>query len=310
MDLVEEFIADSAARGLTKHSIESYKSCITDFLRCYSNPTAVGLDELRTYLVDLRRRGLQGNTLKEYFSALSTFYDFLLFEGKMNSNPILGFRKRYLRIKNQHGGENTRQLISTGQMRQLIRLADEDIDILAKTIMLFLAKTGVRRGELISMDVHDLDLERGEFRIKPLSKRSNRLGFLDGELRAALVKYLNWREYRAVNDALWVHSNGKKVARNYVYNMVVRYSSRLGLHDPGGPLCKRFGPHCCRHFFTTMLRRNGMPREFIKELRGDRRKEAVDIYDHIDTEELRRSYLQCVPKLLDVRLPSRRWEIE
>jgi integrase/recombinase XerD len=40
-----------------------------------------------------------------------------------------------------------------------------------------------------------------------------------------------------------------------------------------------------------------MPREFVKELRGDRRKEAVDIYDHIDREELRRAYLATVPKL-------------
>jgi integrase/recombinase XerD len=40
-----------------------------------------------------------------------------------------------------------------------------------------------------------------------------------------------------------------------------------------------------------------MPREFIQELRGDRRKEAVDIYDHIDIEELRHSYLECVPYL-------------
>jgi len=40
-----------------------------------------------------------------------------------------------------------------------------------------------------------------------------------------------------------------------------------------------------------------MPREFIKELRGDRRKEAVDLYDHIDEEELREAYLACIPKL-------------
>jgi len=40
-----------------------------------------------------------------------------------------------------------------------------------------------------------------------------------------------------------------------------------------------------------------MPREFVKELRGDRRKEAMDIYDHIDRDELRRAYLACIPKL-------------
>jgi len=41
----------------------------------------------------------------------------------------------------------------------------------------------------------------------------------------------------------------------------------------------------------------GMPREYIKELRGDTRGETIDIYDHIDMEELKASYLECVPRL-------------
>jgi integrase/recombinase XerD len=45
------------------------------------------------------------------------------------------------------------------------------------------------------------------------------------------------------------------------------------------------------------LCRVGMPREFIQELRGDVRKEAIDIYDHIDKDELRRSYMAHIPQL-------------
>jgi integrase/recombinase XerD len=40
-----------------------------------------------------------------------------------------------------------------------------------------------------------------------------------------------------------------------------------------------------------------MPREFIQELRGDKRRDAIDIYDHIDGDELRRAYLAYIPKL-------------
>jgi integrase/recombinase XerD len=40
-----------------------------------------------------------------------------------------------------------------------------------------------------------------------------------------------------------------------------------------------------------------MDREFIKALRGDRRREAIDIYDRIDRDELRRAYLAYVPQL-------------
>jgi site-specific recombinase XerD len=53
----------------------------------------------------------------------------------------------------------------------------------------------------------------------------------------------------------------------------------------------------CRHWFTIHLRRAGMPRQFIQELRGGVRKEAIDIYDHIYEKELRESYLAHIPQL-------------
>jgi integrase/recombinase XerD len=40
-----------------------------------------------------------------------------------------------------------------------------------------------------------------------------------------------------------------------------------------------------------------MKREFLKELRGDSRREAIDIYNHIDPDELRKAYLAAVPRL-------------
>jgi integrase/recombinase XerD len=40
-----------------------------------------------------------------------------------------------------------------------------------------------------------------------------------------------------------------------------------------------------------------MPREYVKELRGDARNEAIDIYHHIDREDLRWKYLACIPQL-------------
>jgi integrase/recombinase XerD len=89
-----------------------------------------------------------------------------------------------------------------------------------------------------------------------------------------------------------------RLSRNGAYQAVVKYAKKLGFHNSDSPrLEDHFGPHCFRHWFTTWLLRNGMPREYVKELRGDRRKEAIDIYHHIDQEDLRKAYLACIPKL-------------
>lgn len=311
MGIIDKFLDDCEARGLTPHTRETYRSNVLHFLETNPEPSKISLDALRKYLKELRSRNLAGSTLKGHFAALSTFYEYLVFEGAAQANPILAFRKRYLaRVKYQYGGENTRQPGSLEQIRELLALAAREI--LASTMILFLAKTGLRRGELIAMDVYDLDLENGIFWVKPKAKRTNRLGFLDAELTTALREYLIWRgeilhgnshgnshsNSYGTQDALWINTKGHRVSRNLVYYTIGGYTELAGMHNPHGTVNQKFTTHNLRHFFTTHLRRAGMKREFIQELRGDYRGDSIDIYDHIDPEELRVAYLKFIPQLM------------
>ena len=83
-----------------------------------------------------------------------------------------------------------------------------------------------------------------------------------------------------------------------VQTAMKKYAERVGLHDPASKrLEDRFTEHCCRHWFATHLLRAGMPRDYVKELRDDVRREAIDLYNHIDREELRRSYIAHISQL-------------
>jgi integrase/recombinase XerD len=98
--------------------------------------------------------------------------------------------------------------------------------------------------------------------------------------------------------APFLNAEGERLNRSGVYNLVVEAAARIGLHNPESEMLEdHFGPHCCRHWFCTHLFRAGMRREFIKELRGDSRKEAFDLYNHIDLKELKEAYLASIPQL-------------
>lgn len=85
---------------------------------------------------------------------------------------------------------------------------------------------------------------------------------------------------------------------NGVYLALTKHAARAGLHDEESQrLEDHFTPNCPHHWSTTYLLRNGMPREMVKELKGDARKDAIDIYNHIDEEQLRRLYLASIPKI-------------
>lgn len=296
MDFIPDFTKDCQARGLTKHTIESYLSCCNDFMKYHPDATAVGLEELRAYLGELRIRNLAGSTLKGYFASLSALYEFIVFSGALAVNPVISFRRRYLRIKEQQNGENTRQLLSVQQVQLLLRAAP---GIREKALIMVLAKTGMRKGELHSMRIEDINLKAGTIRIAPKAKRSNRLTFMDEELKETLREYLAWRERRATTSWLWISDHGGRIHKDVPNRILADLGGSLGLHQKEGPLSGRLTCHCMRHWFTTHLFRKGMNIEHIKWLRGDAmRKEAWQIYNHIDIEEVRQEYIRRIPKLI------------
>jgi len=242
-------------------------------------------------------RKAKRKTVENYFSALSAFYDYLAFEGYASSNIVLPFRKRYLKRYKSDFDDPERKLLSIEEMS---RLVNSILDPRDKAIAVLLAKTGIRRGELLRLDVEDIDWEEYAITLEPTPKRSNRTVFFDDECAVALRRWLRVSEkLNPPMNALFIsYQSLNRLDRNGLYTAIVKYAKRLGLHNPNSPrLEDHFGPHCFRHWFTTWLLRNGMPREYVKELRGDKRREAIDIYHHIDREELRKAYLACIPKL-------------
>ena len=282
-ELLKSFAEDCRLRGMTDESIRRYKSSLRIFLKFLKqkevNLDSIDMEVLRDFLRYLRfERKAKEKTLENYFSALSAFYDYLAFEGLVSSNIILPFRKRYLRRYKNGYDDPERRLLSVEEMSRLVNSIMDPRD---KAMAFLLAKTGIRRGELIRLDVDDINWEDYSITLKPTPKRSNRVVFFDDECAMVLKRWLRVRgKLNPKTKALFISYNTlDRLSRNGVWNAIVKYAKRLGFHNPKSPrLEDHFGPHCFRHWFTTWLLRNGMPREYVKELRGDKRREAVDVY--------------------------------
>jgi integrase/recombinase XerD len=276
-----------------------YGYCLKNFTAYLAGKdlSKVDKESLRGFIGYLKAQGKSQKTIENYFSVLSSFYEYLTYEEIVDKNPVLAVRKRYLRRYKDNDDGQARKLISVGDMGRLI---NSTLDIRDKAVITLLAKTGIRRHELVELDASDVDLIEMRIRLKPTAKRTNRTVFIDDECSFVLRKWLNIREGMNQNQlpALFLNAEGERLNRSGIYNLVVEAAARVGLHNPESKMLEdHFGPHCCRHWFCTHLFRNGMRREYIKELRGDSRKEAFDLYNHIDMKELKEAYLACIPQL-------------
>lgn len=299
--LIIGFRYDCEVREMTKGTINHYTWCVNHFLKFLKSEEiayeAVTVKTLRAYLEHLKSKSSKFSTLDNAFSGIGAFYDYLVFEGLIPSNPVPTFRRRYLKRYNRYGDRAQRKLLSIEEMS---RLVGSIVDPRDKAIVVLLAKTGIRRGELMSLDVESIDWKDGSIMLRPTPKRRNRVVFFDYECEYALKRWVALRsKYSPDTPSLFISYEGfGRIRRSALGTVITKHARALGFHDPySRRLEDHYGAHCFRHFFTTHMIRNGMPRSYVKELRGDSVREGIDFYSRIDREELKRSYLECVPKL-------------
>lgn len=302
--ILEDYFKHCKRQDKTQKTIENYMSAIRifgDFLKKRKMDFLSGdgdkkvFEEFLDYLRAVRK--ISYSRIKIYFSALAHFYDYLEYTGYIQKNVVLIVRKMYVRQFKKDYIPQRRKIISIEEMS---RFLNRIVDLRSKSICLLFVKTGIRRNELININVDDFDWEERSIELKPIfHKRSNTTVFFDEETEHVLKQWIK-RRRTIVNDgenALFVSDFGKRLKRRGVYDSVVKWATLLGYHDPSSRKLKdKFTVHSLRHCFTDYLRQAGMPRSHIQELRGDIRNETIDIYTHISKRELKKSYNSFMPK--------------
>jgi integrase/recombinase XerD len=301
--VVKDFLIDAQTRGINKRTLETYHSYLKYYMLNTTRPLdQIDKNDLKAFLILLRERELSSSSINSYFAALKSFFEYMEEEGIVRSNPIPSFRARYLKnlmkeIKND-AYNSRRQLISVEDMQKLV---NSTLDPRDRAVMVLFAKTGIRRNELITLDLKDIDLGNLSITLKKTSKRTNLVVYFDEECSRLLKRWLQLREEYDVDtkqQALFINQDNQRLNRTAIYQMVKNYAEKIGIHDPKSDNIEdKFTPHCFRHWFTTHLLRNGMSREFVSELRGDSHEATIDIYNHINKNDLKAAYMAFIPKL-------------
>jgi len=300
-ELIKNFMVDCEVLKLTPGSMRKYEGTLKLFDQLVKKDfLKVDIKDLKMFLNHLNKKELVSKTILGHYAALSSFYNFLEFEDLVPKNLVKKFRRRYLANykKNPEDTSHQRQIISVDKMRELISIILDPRD---RCILTLLAKTGVRVTELTKIDVEHINWKNNSIHLEKNGKRSNCIVLFDEEAERALRRWLRMRKGAVGSDTgpLFTHYNDNGRLSGGGINWVIqKYARRIGIHKDGGRIGEIFTAHCFRHFFTTELRRSGMPREYIKFLRGDSLNQTIDLYNRFELEDVRESYMRCVPRLM------------
>jgi integrase/recombinase XerC len=152
--------------------------------------------------------------------------------------------------------------------------------------------TGIRVGELVGLDIHDLDPSRRTIRV--LGKGSKERVVPYGAIAEKTVEnYLAISRPALANDssgaALFLGSRGKRIDQRVVRTMVHEVLSSLeGVPD--------LGPHGLRHSVATHLIEGGADIRAVQEILGHSSLATTQLYTHVSMDRLRAVFEQAHPR--------------
>ena len=240
--------------------------------------------EVRSYLVVLRNSRYSKATVARKLAALRSFYKHLVRTGRLEASPLAVIRTP----------RQDRRLPSCLDVQQISALLDapDDSTVLGardRAILETIYSSGLRIGELVSLNAEDLDEFSEALRIRGKGKKE-RLVPLGGKALQAIGHYLELRNgsVGSRRGALFTNKAGRRLSDRSIRRKLVRYLQIAGI-------ATHVSPHTLRHSFATHMLNAGADLRSVQEILGHESLSTTQIYTHLTTRRLKEVYDSAHP---------------
>jgi integrase/recombinase XerC len=276
-------------RRLSPHTESAYRRDL-DALVAYCDREKIAawkqLDNfhVRTFAAREHRDGLNPRSVQRRLSALRGFFNYLIREKVLDSNPAADIR----------APKAAKRLPKTLDVDQVATLLErKPTDALSRrdlAMLELLYSSGLRLAELAGLDVTDLDLADRTVRVLGKGSKTRVLP-VGGKAVTALRAWLGERK-SLVKDgagALFVGQNGRRLGVRAIQRRIGRWAAGSNLNVP-------VHPHLLRHSFATHLLESSRDLRGVQELLGHADISTTQVYTHLDFAHLARIYDESHPR--------------
>jgi integrase/recombinase XerC len=283
-------------RNLSSHSVRAYLGDVADLLDHLSRLGCQDLDDadvraLRSWLAKQKSLGRSRPTLARRAAAARVFTSWAATTGRTRADPGST-------LKSPKPHRSLPAALSHDQIERLLEVALQHADegrsspLRDLAVVELLYATGIRVGELVGLDVDDVDLERRVVRVFGKGRKERSVPFgvpAANALDSWLVRGRPSLVAAGSGPALFVGVRGGRMDQRAVRALLHRLLSDVD----GAP---DIGPHGLRHTAATHLLAGGADLRSVQEILGHSSLATTQIYTHVTTERLRAAYKQAHPR--------------
>jgi integrase/recombinase XerD len=258
-----KMIEEMKLRNFSSRTQQSYLSAMMGLVKYYRrSPDQLTQDEIRTYLLHLKERGLSASSRNVAISGMKFFY-----------HQILGWNEKQLFIPPRKRSWQLPEVLSQKEVERLLLATAKQRD---RCLLMTAYASGLRVSELVRLKVSAIDSQRMMLRVEQGKGQKDRYTLLSQQLLLELRSY--WKEHRS---PVYVFPNrkGGPISIDYAQRVYNLAKLRAGVH-------KGKGIHTLRHCFATHLLEAGVDLKTIQTLLGHNSLESTQRYLQIRQHRL------------------------
>ncbi len=287
--------------GVSPHTLAAYRSDLMRFIRWRKSEAPGELASLDVmalggYVDWLYRDGLAPSSVCRHLASLSTFFRFLIFEGRLQENvaKLLVSPSIWDRLPTVLSPAATARLVESPS--PLSRLGRRD-----RAALETLYATGCRASEVVGLRLTDLDLKSGTARCLGKGSKERQVP-LGSRAIAALASYIDHDrpilgKGRPETTSVFLTKSGRPLSRVDLWQIVKRHCRLAGLRGD-------ISPHTLRHSFATHLLAGGADLRVVQEMLGHASIATTQIYTRVELSRLRAVHAQFHPRGQTPKLPE------
>jgi len=264
LELMNEFESYLNGNRYSQSTIDTYCHFVSKLLKFLNKPVSEFTNRDVELFVEkeIAEPGYSISTHRQCISALKHFAD-LHEQSQIDSDKLKRPDKsKYLPI-----------VLSKEEVIDLLRATR---NLKHRAVLALIYSSGLRVGELLSLQLKDIDVDRKQILIKNGKGRKDRYVMLAESFIPLLFNYLG----RYTPEKFFVEGQDGEVYSSSSIRMFLKIACRRA------KIQKKITPHTLRHSYATHMLENGIDLRYIQELLGHSRPETTMIYTHVTQRDL------------------------
>jgi integrase/recombinase XerD len=283
-------------RNLSPLTVKAYSVDLTQFqkfvrVRAIHEADAIDAIVIQDFIAHFKPRYADAS-IRRKIAVVRAFIGYLDRRGLIQNNPFSKIRFSFRLVKRLPTVLNLEQVQAVlsvlRSQRHKNSMKTKKLRNLALIELLFY--TGARIGELLKLDLVDVNLERGYAKIKGKGRRERIIYIGCDPVLKAVRTYINERtKIHCATEALFLNNRGSRLSANSAEAIVRNCAKAASINT-------RVTPHIFRHTMATMLLENGADIRSIQEILGHASISTTEIYTHVSAARKQRVMSEFHPR--------------